>query len=277
MIKEAVTIAAYNENVSEKDREFLGKSVVVTGAGAGMGKSITEEFLKQGATVIAVDINKNVLDNFKTELEDKYNRDVAEHFISVVGDISKQETNENMIKKAIEVTGRIDILVNNAGIAGHSEPITETTNDDWNRILEVNLNGPMYAIRSAVTEMLKQENGGNIVTIASVAGIKGCRSSVAYSVSKHGLVGLCEHTAYSYMHKGIRCNIVCPGAIRTGMTSNPELESEFGRSRILSGMDSQFVFGETNDIANAVTFLASDRSKFINGATIVVDGGISCN
>lgn len=277
MIKEAVTIAAYNENVSEKDREFLGKSVVVTGAGAGMGKSITEEFLKQGATVIAVDINKNVLDNFKTELEDKYNRDVAEHFIPVVGDISKQETNENMIKKAIEVTGRIDILVNNAGIAGHSEPITETTNDDWNRILEVNLNGPMYAIRSAVTEMLKQENGGNIVTIASVAGIKGCRSSVAYSVSKHGLVGLCEHTAYSYMHKGIRCNIVCPGAIRTGMTSNPELESEFGRSRILSGMDSQFVFGETNDIANAVTFLASDRSKFINGATIVVDGGISCN
>lgn len=277
MIKEAVTIAAYNENVSEKDREFLGKSVVVTGAGAGMGKSITEEFLKQGATVIVVDINKNVLDNFKTELEDKYNRDVAEHFIPVVGDISKQETNENMIKKAIEVTGRIDILVNNAGIAGHSEPITETTNDDWNRILEVNLNGPMYAIRSAVTEMLKQENGGNIVTIASVAGIKGCRSSVAYSVSKHGLVGLCEHTAYSYMHKGIRCNIVCPGAIRTGMTSNPELESEFGRSRILSGMDSQFVFGETNDIANAVTFLASDRSKFINGATIVVDGGISCN
>lgn len=277
MIKEAVTIATYNENVSEKDREFLGKSVVVTGAGAGMGKSITEEFLKQGATVIAVDINKNVLDNFKAELEDKYNRDVAEHFIPVVGDISKQETNENMIKKAIEVTGRIDILVNNAGIAGHSEPITETTNDDWNRILEVNLNGPMYAIRSAVTEMLKQENGGNIVTIASVAGIKGCRSSVAYSVSKHGLVGLCEHTAYSYMHKGIRCNIVCPGAIRTGMTSNPELESEFGRSRILSGMDSQFVFGETNDIANAVTFLASDRSKFINGATIVVDGGISCN
>ncbi len=277
MIKEAVTIAAYNENVSEKDREFLGKSVVVTGAGAGMGKSITEEFLKQGATVIAVDINKNVLDNFKAELEDKYNRDVAEHFIPVVGDISKQETNENMIKKAIEVTGRIDILVNNAGIAGHSEPITETTNDDWNRILEVNLNGPMYAIRSAVTEMLKQENGGNIVTIASVAGIKGCRSSVAYSVSKHGLVGLCEHTAYSYMHKGIRCNIVCPGAIRTGMTSNPELESEFGRSRILSGMDSQFVFGETNDIANAVTFLASDRSKFINGATIVIDGGISCN
>lgn len=277
MIKEAVTIAAYNENVSEKDREFLGKSVVVTGAGAGMGKSITEEFLKQGATVIAVDINKNVLDNFKAELEDKYNRDVAEHFIPVVGDISKQETNENMIKKAIEVTGRIDILVNNAGIAGHSEPITETTNEDWNRILEVNLNGPMYAIRAAVTEMLKQENGGNIVSIASVAGIKGCRSSIAYSVAKHGLVGLCEHTAYSYMHKGIRCNIVCPGAIRTGMTSNPELESEFGRSRILSGMDSQFVFGETNDIANAVTFLASDRSKFINGATIVVDGGISCN
>ena len=125
--------------------------------------------------------------------------------------------------------------------------------------------------------MLKQENGGSIVTIASVAGIKGCRSSAAYSVAKHGLVGLCEHTAYTYMHQGIRSNIVCPGAIKTGMTSNPDLENSFGRKRIMSGMDSHFVFGETSDIKEAVLFLASDRAKFINGARLVVDGGISCN
>ncbi len=257
--------------------EFIGKSVVITGAAAGMGKAITQLFLKNGATVIAVDLNEDALDEFYREIKEKDSKEMANHFIPFVGDISKQEVNEAMIEKAVNATGQIDVLVNNAGVAGHSEPITETTNEDWNRIMDINLNGPMYAIRAAVNKMLKQKNGGNIVTIASVAGIKGCRSSVAYSVAKHGLVGLCEHTAYAYMHQGIRSNIVCPGAIRTGMTSNPELESEFGRSRILSGMDSQFVFGEVSDIAEAVVYLASEKAKFINGAKLVVDGGISCN
>lgn len=253
--------------------EFAGKSVVITGAAAGMGKAITLNFLKKGATVIAVDLNQKALD----ELEKSLSLEIQKKFISFAGDVSKQEVNEAMIEKAVQATGEINVLVNNAGIAGHSEPISETTNEDWNRILDVNLNGPMYAIRAAVGQMLKQNKGGNIVTIASVAGIKGCRSSVAYSVAKHGLVGLCEHTAYAYMHQGIRSNIVCPGAIRTGMTSNPELESEFGRARIMSGMDPQFVFGETSDIAEAVLYLASERASFINGAKLVVDGGISCN
>ena len=253
--------------------EFAGKSVVITGAAAGMGKAITLNFLKKGATVVAVDLNQKALD----ELEKSLSLEIQKKFIPFAGDVSKQEVNEAMIEKAVQATGEINVLVNNAGIAGHSEPISETTNEDWNRILDVNLNGLMYAIRAAVGQMLKQNKGGNIVTIASVAGIKGCRSSVAYSVAKHGLVGLCEHTAYAYMHQGIRSNIVCPGAIRTGMTSNPELESEFGRARIMSGMDSQFVFGETSDIAEAVLYLASERASFINGAKLVVDGGISCN
>lgn len=125
--------------------------------------------------------------------------------------------------------------------------------------------------------MLEQPQGGSIVTIASVAGIRGCRSSVAYTVAKHGLVGLCEHTAYAYMHKGIRSNIVCPGAIRTGMTSRPEPESSFGRERILYGMDSIVPYGVPGNIAEAVLFLAGGRAEFINGATLVVDGGVSCN
>lgn len=257
--------------------EFAGKSVVITGAAAGMGKAITINFLKNGATVVAVDINGNALDELSRELKDNYSENIVKNFIPFVGDISNQEVNEAMIERAISATGEINVLVNNAGVAGHSEPITETTNEDWNRIININLNGPMYAIRAAVNKMIKQKNGGNIVTIASVAGIKGCRSSVAYSVAKHGLVGLCEHTAYAYMHQGIRSNIVCPGAIRTGMTSKPELESEFGRARIMSGMDPQFVFGDTSDISEAVVYLASDRAKFINGAKLVVDGGISCN
>ena len=259
------------------EKEFEGKSVVVTGAAAGMGLKITEGFLEQGAVVVAVDINQNALQNLEDNLREKYGNEVMERLICYQGDVSKQDVNEKMIGKAIEVAGTIDILVNNAGIAGHSEAIADTTNDDWDRIIDVNLKGPMFAIRAAVTKMISQPKGGNIVTIASVAGIKGCRSSVAYGVAKHGLVGLCEHTAYAYMHEGIRCNIVCPGAIKTKMSSSPELENEFGRARIMSGMDSNLPVGQTGDIAEAVLFLASEKAKFINGATLVVDGGVSCN
>lgn len=258
-------------------REFDGKSIIVTGAAAGMGKAITEAFIQNGGTVVAVDINDDALDTLKTEIENINGKNIANKLITFCGDVSQQKVNEQMIEKAIEVSGKLDILVNNAGVAGHSEPIVETTNEDWNRILTVNLNGPMYAIRAAVNKMLEQPQGGSIVTIASVAGIRGCRSSVAYTVAKHGLVGLCEHTAYAYMHKGIRSNIVCPGAIKTAMSSKTEQESIFGRERILSGMDTNIPYGVPGNIAEAVLFLSSDRSKFINGATLVVDGGVSCN
>jgi NAD(P)-dependent dehydrogenase (short-subunit alcohol dehydrogenase family) len=175
------------------------------------------------------------------------------------------------------VTGEINILVNNAGVAGRSEPITETKNEDWHRILDVDLNGPMYATREAVAKMLEQEHGGNIVTIASVAGLRSGRSSLAYTVAKHGLIGLCEHTAWAYMHKGIRCNMVCPGIIKTSMSSTFDTESEFGRERILAGLDPDAEFGEPSDISRAVLFLASDESKYINGASLVVDGGSNCS
>ncbi len=257
-------------------KKFAGKSVVVTGAGAGMGKQITTDFLKNGATVIAVEVNDDALNTFYEELKSEYDDELVKRFIPFVGDISTQETNEKMIEKAIEATGRIDILVNNAGIAGRSEPVTEVKNEDWDRIIAVDLTGPMYAIRTAVEKMIEQPEGGNIVTIASVAGLKSGRSSVAYTVAKHGLVGLCEHTAWAYLHKGIRCNMVCPGVIKTSMSSTFEQESPFGVERIKAALDPQVVRGEVGDISRTVLFLASDESKFINGASIVVDGGLSC-
>jgi len=258
------------------DRTFDGKSVALTGAAAGMGKQITLDFLLTGATVIGLDINEEAISKYKKELVEGYGSELADRFIPLIGDVSTQEANDRLIERAVDATGKIDILVNNAGIAGKSEPVTETTNEDWDRIIAVDLTGPMYAIRAAVNRMLKQESGGNIVTIASVAGLKSGRSSVAYTVAKHGLIGLCEHTAWAYMHKGIRSNIVCPGAIKTSMSGGFATESEFGRSRILAALDPQIVMGETKDISRTVLFLASDEAKFINGASIVVDGGLAC-
>lgn len=262
--------------MSIDNKEFKGKSVVVTGAGAGMGKQITIDFLEQGAVVIAVEINEEELNKFYEELKAKYDDELVNRFIPFIGDISTQEANEKMIEKAIEVTGEINILVNNAGIAGRSEPVTEVKNEDWDRIIAVDLTGPMYAIRAAVEKMVDQPGGGSIVTIASVAGLKSGRSSVAYTVAKHGLVGLCEHTAWTYLHKGIRCNMVCPGVIKTSMSSTFEQESPFGVERIKAALDPQVVRGEVGDISRTVLFLASDEAKFINGASIVVDGGLSC-
>lgn len=213
-----------------ENQEFQGKSVVVTGAAAGMGKAITEGFIRKGALVIGVDINDEALRELARRLTEAYGQEAGGRLIPYAADISRQETNEAMIQKAVEAAGRIDILVNNAGIAGHSETIADTTNEDWNRILNVDLNGPMFAFRAAVRQMRKQ-GGGNIISIASVAGLKGCRASVAYEVAKHGVVALSEHTAYSYMHEGIRSNVICPGAIRTGITRSTQTPHQWCRKR----------------------------------------------
>lgn len=250
---------------------FEGKSVIVTGAAAGMGRQITLRYLAEGATVIAVDLNEDSLAALLSESAS------PERLITFAGDISLQETNEAMIDLAVSKCGKLDILVNNAGVGGCYEPIGELTNELWQKIMRVDLDGPMYAMRKAVQVMLNQEKKGTIINIASVAGIKSCRASVAYTAAKHALVGLSQHTAYMYLHEGIRCNVVCPGAIRTGMSGNHDGDSEFGFARVRDGMDPVLPFGIPDDIASTVLFLSSDEAKFINGATIVVDGGVSCN
>lgn len=253
---------------------FENKSVVVTGAAAGMGKEITRRYLTEGAQVLAVDLSEEKLQDLAREFAQIQLPGTLEIYKA---DISKVAEAEGMIDQAVNKFGKLDILVNNAGISGRCEPVGELEDELWDRVLAVNLTGTMYAMRKAVRVMLKQEGKGNIVNIASVAGLKGCRASSAYTVSKHGVVALTEHTAYMYLHEGIRVNAICPGGIRTAMAADHENESEFGYGRVRAGMDPQFVFGETKNIADAVLFVSSDEGAFINGANIVVDGGMSCN
>lgn len=254
--------------------KFIDKSVVVTGAGNGMGKEITFRYLKEGANVVAVDLRNDSLEKLKDEVEKETFSGNLEIY---TGDISKQEDAEGMIDYAVEKFGKLDILVNNAGIGGRYEPIGELDNDLWERIISVNLTGTMYAMRKAVNVFLSQEKAGNIVNIASMAGLKGCRASSAYTASKHGVIGLTEHTAFMYLHKGIRCNAICPGAIKTDMSANHEKESVFGFERVKAGMDTIVPYGTPKNIADAVMFITSDDASFITGASLVVDGGVSCN
>lgn len=252
--------------------KFKSKSVVVTGASSGMGWKIALDFAKEGANVVAVARRKERLDELVKEAQG-----FAGRILAYPGDVSKQEINDGMIEFAIKEFGPLDILVNNAGIMDEFIPIADLSNDLWDHIMKVNLEGPMFAMRKAVQVMLEQETGGNIINVASIGGVNGCRAGAAYTASKHALVGLSKNTAFMYAGKGIRCNVVCPGGVETEVMNSQKNISEFGVGRVMAGLDQSIASGKAEDISSAVLYVASDDAKFMNGAVMVVDGGVSCN
>lgn len=250
---------------------FEGKSIVVTGASSGMGRKIALDFVSEGANVVVVARRKERLEELVKEAEN-----LPGTILSYPGDISSQEINEGMIDFAVEKFGKLDVLVNNAGIMDEFKPIGEVDNDSWNRIMNVNLTGPMYAMRKAIQVMEKQ-GYGNIVNVASIGGVRGARAGATYTASKHALVGLTKNTAYMYADSGIRCNAICPGGVETEVMNSQTNISQKGMARVMAGLDTSIPAGKVEDISNVVLLVASDEGKFINGASIVVDGGVSCN
>ena len=250
---------------------FEGKCVVVTGASSGMGRKIALDFAKEGATVIAVARRLERLEEIAKEAES-----FAGKILPYQGDISLEEVNNGMIDYAVKKCGKLDVLVNNAGIMDEFTPIGELTNELFNKVMAVNLNGPIYAMRKAVQVMLEQETKGNIVNIASIGGICGARAGVAYTASKHAIVGATKNTAYMYAGK-IRCNVICPGGVETEVMNSQTNISQFGVGRIMAGLDTSIPAGKVEDISTAVLYIASDDAKFMTGAEIVIDGGVSCN
>lgn len=252
---------------------FEGKCVVVTGASSGMGHGIALEYAREGATVIAVARRKERLEQLAAEAKEQ---GLAGKILPYVGDISTKEVNEGMIDFAISECGKIDVLVNNAGIMDEFKPIAEVEDAQWERIMAVNLTGPMYATRKAVQEMLKT-GGGNILNIASIGGVQGCRAGAAYTASKHAVVGLTKNTAFMYVDKGIRCNVICPGGIETEVMNSQTNLSQTGMARVMAGLDTSIPSGKVEDISRAALMITSDEGKFMNGSVVVIDGGVSCN
>ena len=250
---------------------FEGKCVVVTGASSGMGRKIALDFAKEGATVIAVARRLERLEEIAKEAES-----FAGKILPYQGDISLEEVNNGMIDYAVKECGKLDVLVNNAGIMDEFTPIGELTDELFNKVMAVNLNGPIYAMRKAVQVMLEQKTKGNIVNIASIGGVCGARAGVAYTASKHAIVGATKNTAYMYAGK-IRCNVVCPGGVETEVMNSQTNISQFGVGRIMAGLDTSIPAGKVEDISTAVLYIASDDAKFMTGAQIVIDGGVSCN
>lgn len=243
------------------------KVAIVTGAGSGMGKAIAELFAKEGAKVIAADIN----DISVKELIASSGNAAGEIIFSQT-DVSNRNQVEAMVDLAVDKYGKLDVLVNNAGVMDKMYPVTEIEDELWNKVMDINVNSIMYACRKAIPIMMKN-GGGSIINTASIGGLFGCRAGAAYAASKFAAVGLTKNIGFMYAKEGIRCNAICPGGVNTNMLAGLSDVSEFGRVRTGVGVPLNPRVGQPEEIANIALFLASDDSSFINGTTITADAG----
>jgi NAD(P)-dependent dehydrogenase (short-subunit alcohol dehydrogenase family) len=245
--------------------KLLNKSVIITGAASGMGRAMAILFAKEGADLMLVDLHQNELDELKKQTA---NPAKVQTFVC---DMAKDTEVKAMFDAVVNSRHRVDIVINNAGIMDDFMPVDKLTNEQWNRVMGVNINGPFYLCRLAVAKMLEQQSGV-IVNVASIGGLMGARAGAAYTSSKHALIGLTKNIGFMYAKQGIRCNAIAPGGVNTGIGKNMHPEP-FGYERCTSGGASMPRMGEAEEIAETALFLASEAASFINGAIITADAG----
>lgn len=247
-------------------KKLENKVAIVTGAASGMGKAMALLFAREGAKVIVTDLNAADAE----EVADLI-RHNGGHALGLKCDVSDEEQVKRMVQAAIHEFGRVDILVNNAGIMDDFTPLDKVSDKLWEKVMAVNVNGPFYASRLAITQMLEQGKG-IIINIASVGGVAGSRAGLAYTTSKHALIGMSKNIGFMYAKKGIRCNVIAPGGVNTNIMKDAHPDPE-GAALCSSGAGSMPRMGESEEIAKIALFLASEDSSFINGEVIVADGG----
>jgi NAD(P)-dependent dehydrogenase (short-subunit alcohol dehydrogenase family) len=248
-----------------------GKSVVITGAGSGIGRAASLLFTREGARLIAVDRAESVRDTVEQV------RKAGGTAEAVVADAGSEEDVVAFIDKAISTYGRLDAIWANAGVSGELVPLAEQTVEHWQEILRINLIGPFLAVKYSIPQMIKQ-HGGSIVCTASVAGLKSGASGHPYAASKAGVISLVQTTAYSLSGTGVRINAICPGLIETGMT-RPIFENarERGTDGKIGQLNPLKRAGQPHELAAMGLFLASEDASYVNGQAIPVDGGLTAS
>jgi NAD(P)-dependent dehydrogenase (short-subunit alcohol dehydrogenase family) len=245
---------------------FAGKSVVVTGAGSGIGRTTAHLFANEGARVLAVDLSEGV------------EATASQHpaITPLRGDAGHEPDVVAMIDAAVERHGGLHIVVANAGVSGGLAGLFEQSAEDWAALLRINLIGPFLAIKHGSRGMLDTGCAGAIVCTASVAGLRAGAGGPAYSASKAGVINLVQTAAQQLTGSGIRVNAVCPGLIQTGMTQ-PLYDHALakGRMDLVGQLNPLQRGGEPEEIAQAIAFLASDAASYINGHALIVDAGLS--
>jgi len=239
------------------------KVIIITGAGSGIGKETALLFAKEGAKVVVADVNEK--GGEETTADIKKNGGKA-FFVKL--DVTNREQSKQMVKTTLEKYGRIDVLINNAGIVQDAF-LSKMTEEQWDKVINVNLKG-VFNCAQAVVEVMMNQGNGVIINTSSIVGLNGNVGQVNYAATKAGLIGMTKTLAKELGKKGIRVNAVAPGFIATPMTSNvPE--------KILEMMKEKTPLrrlGEPKDIAYAYLYLASDEANFVNGAVLCVDGGL---
>jgi len=246
-----------------------GKVALITGAGSGMGQATALLFASEGAKVGIVDYVTKEGQNTVGMI-----KEAGGEAIFIQADISKATDTERMVETIVETYGRLDILHNNAGISQRMVPTAETTEEEWNRIIDVNLKGVFLGSKYAIPVMLKQ-GGGVIINTSSASGLEGWAGLGAYTASKGGVVLLTKTMALDYAGHNIRVNCICPGFIHTPMMDRQLPKDPQAKQAVTMRIQSPMGrVGQPQEIAKAALYLASDDSSYVTGAVLVVDGGL---
>jgi NAD(P)-dependent dehydrogenase (short-subunit alcohol dehydrogenase family) len=252
--------------------KLKGKVALITGGGTGIGAAIAERFVADGARVCITGRRQEPLDRVAQALP-------AGAVTTCAGDVSKHEDVKRMVEAAVSFGGRLDVLVNNAGMDQVPANVVDIDPDVWQKIIDVNLTGPFLLMKESIPYMVKA-GGGSVINVSSLAGIRSIPNMPAYSASKGGLVTLTQQAALDYGPHRVRCNVICPGGVRTEM-----IEGAMSHFTGKLGTDVEGVFAyftkdvplrrvaAPDEIAGICSYLASDDSAFVTGTVLPVDGG----